>query len=676
MICVIPLIILLLVKGRILKLSIMEQSININASNDQKYTLADNKNMDITKMNVPSLIRSSQYFHMSSFIKNYEDTLQKIFYSSKDSQMIYDPNVFLWRVKKNEDNCDLFPNVRDLELDVFGIILNDITKNIVIMGPYVRSCFVENDESNKCKIRKEIYLYRFGDDKWSDLIDLSSFDDKKTEYVFQNDDKKICLVKKKYKSPSHIIMQHGYLKRCGWYNNAFYVSSMFLIEMQKHSNLMASKFKDPILNLPYDPLEVYTVVDKDKTHPAKIIDLIDNEDLFKVSKKNLDKLYNNKTCLEICLDKYLKEDHPILVNNLKQMILYLSTFPQRRLPIFYAELIGIDKSIPELFKLLKSSPSKYGKLDVNLEVNSESTFKNLDNINNIMINILIKQDVPDNFNDYLHFCKQKVTRQIVDKIISCNSKNIASSIVTNNMAELDLLYYLILMMEDLELTKKLPCEFDVEHAMNYMNELLENCKVRSFYFLYELDSTVINTLFDNNRNVLHQVTTKGNYVDMIKIIMKLNPDLINVSDLNKETPLIYHAKHNPELLEHFLDNTLDGTIADLDGNIFLHHLCKHDNVDILRNYLKQYQELIDMPNKKSETPIIVACLNGQENMFYTLKTFGADLKAKDYYGNTIYHYICASGICLGMIIENTQNYFGLTPLDYCKISSKYWNFTD
>jgi ankyrin repeat protein len=209
-----------------------------------------------------------------------------------------------------------------------------------------------------------------------------------------------------------------------------------------------------------------------------------------------------------------------------------------------------------------------------------------------------------------------------------------------------------------------------------MEELLENGKIRSFYFLYELDPTIINTLFDANRNVLHKITTRGNYADMIKLIMKLNPDLINVPDINKETPLLYHAKHNPELLEQFLDYNVDGTIADLDGNIFLHHLCKHNNVDILRRYLKQYQEIIDMPNKKSETPVIVSCLNGQEDMFYTLKTFGADMKAKDYYGNTIYHYICANGICLGMIIENTQNYFGLTPLDYCKISSKYWNFTD
>jgi ankyrin repeat protein len=214
----------------------------------------------------------------------------------------------------------------------------------------------------------------------------------------------------------------------------------------------------------------------------------------------------------------------------------------------------------------------------------------------------------------------------------------------------------------------------MELAMNYLSELLENGKVRSFYFLYELDPSVINTSFDLNRNVLHQVTTKGNYTDMIKVIMKLKPDLINLPDSNKETPLLYHTKHNPTLLECFIDYEFDGTITDLDGNVFLHHLCKHDQVDILRIYLKQYQELIDMPNKKSETPIILACIANKENMFYALKAFGADVKAKDYYGNTVYHYICANAMCLGMIIENTQNYFGLTPVDYCKISTKYWNF--
>ena len=63
-------------------------------------------------------------------------------------------------------------------------------------------------------------------------------------------------------------------------------------------------------------------------------------------------------------------------------------------------------------------------------------------------------------------------------------------------------------------------------------------------------------------------------------------------------------------------------------------------------------------------------------MFYVLKNNGADLNVKDAYGNTVYHYICANSICLGMEIKNIPNFFGATPKDYCILSQKYYYFID
>lgn len=634
--------------------------------------------LDITNLNIPQLIRTGQYFHKTSLIKNYEDTLQKIFQSSKNSQMIQIPDIFLWKINNNIDdfdnNNDLFENMNELSLDIFGMSINDISQNIVISGPYVRSKLVKTYESSKCKIRNEIYLYRCGNEKWNDLIDLSNFDDKKTEYMLQNNDKIIYLVKKKYKSPAHIILQHGYLKRCGWYNGSYYVSSMFLIEMQKHLNLITPTFKDPITNLPYDPLGIYTLADKDKSHPTKIIECINYDELIKIPQKNLDKLHSGKTCLELCLDRYLVQDHPVLIEQMKQMIWYLSSnnnIAYKRPPFLYAKSLGIDIKMPELYKILQNVKHAY---DLNNDMLDDINTSSLDDINNGIISALIKHDFANEFYEYTQYCKIKINKTFVNKIIDAKATKIANLIISCNMIDINISYYLILMVEQLDLIEKLQDKFDIDIAMNYLNELLEHGKIKSFYFLFEMDQSILSALFDSNRNVLHQIKPNGDYVHMVKVIMKLNPDLINMCDIYGETPLLYHSKHNPLLLDIFANYNFDGTIADSNGNIFLHNLVKHDCPQILNKYLKQCSELIDMPNKQSETPLMISCMHNRENMFYALKSSNANLNTKDSYGNSIYHYICANAMCLGIIIDNTPNHFGLTPFDYAKISPSFWTF--
>ena len=101
-----------------------------------------------------------------------------------------------------------------------------------------------------------------------------------------------------------------------------------------------------------------------------------------------------------------------------------------------------------------------------------------------------------------------------------------------------------------------------------------------------------------------------------------------------------------------------------------------DEPELLKYVLKKYPELINMPNNKAETSAIICAKSGNENMFYIIKGMGADLGVKDYYGNTVYHYICATSICIGMMIHNEPNYFNIVPQDYCKISAKYYNFVN
>lgn len=630
----------------------------------------------MTDLNIPELIRTNQYFQYESFIMNYEDTLQKIFVSNKKSKLVDNNFIYLWPISENINN-DIFPKLTNFDISHFDLNIK-MPNDVVIMGPYIRNHIINNSDSGKHKIRNEIYLFRFCNNEWNDIIDLNKFENKKNEFTYEHDNLKFFVIKKKYQSPAHIILQHDYLKRCGWINGKFYVSSMFMIEFQKHKKLLNIDFKDPILGVPYDPLDVYKNDDINKLHPVKIISIVDYDELTKISEKHITKLYNSKTCLELCLDKFISENNPIIINQLKHMIMYLCGFKYKRHPILYAKLLGININIPELYRLLETIEGYY-KIDYNEEI-----FYEISDINNFIIEQLIKNDNIDDLLDFLDYTKLQINTYIINKIIEYNSINIALSIITNKLLDYDnndtdnhLAYYLILMMDDADLINCMN-SFNIDIAMNYITDILENGKTRSFYILYNNtgtdDNSILNMKFDSNMNLLHKIKQNGNYEDIIKMIMKLNSDLINMYDDNKETPLLYHAKHNPQLLEYFINYEFDETMIDGYGNTILHNLAKHKNTDILKHYIKRCSKLINLPNKNYETPIMISVKNGNEDVFYLLKTFGANLDSVDEYGNTIYHYICSNSMCLGMMIKNTENHFGMKPIDYCKISSKYYNF--
>jgi hypothetical protein len=472
---------------------------------------------------------------------------------------------------------------------------------------------------------------------------------------------------------SHVILQNDYLKRCGWFNGNFYVSSMFLIEIQKHIALLAKNFKDPILGHPYDPLEIYQITNKDNTHPVKIVDSIDIDELVKMNQKNTTKLFNSKTCIEMCLDKLVKETKIILQNNIKQMIMLLSRndIKYKRHPFFYAKLLEIDNKFPDVYNIIISIKCEY---EIDFLKSSLSSLISLEDINTHIIIEFIKNDCVDELFDFLVYTKRKIDKMTINKIIEYKALDITKQIISNNIIDRNMMHYLILMTETLDYIELCKEPFDMELAFNYLKDVIENNKIKSFYWLYEKDKSIINTAFDDKSNLLHCVKQNGNYEATIKLLMKLKPNLINMCNVNKETPLIYHAKHNPVLLDILINYDFNPLIRDKEGNIFLHYLCLSNFTQILKKILKKCPEIIDMPNSLSETPAILACKNNLEENFYILKSAEANLDATDYYGNTVYHYICAHSMCIGMLIENKKNHFGLAPQDYCKISPNYYGF--
>jgi hypothetical protein len=633
--------------------------------------------MDIQNINVPDLIKINQYNKYANSIKNYEDTLQKLLSNNKNTDITNNPTNYLWKLD-NDMFSGLQDNIKEICKKTLEFNYEQAIENIIITGPFVRSCIINNENNKNIEIIKELYFYKCCDDKWDTFINLENFIDEKNEYICENETIKIYLIKKKYKHPSHVILQHGYIKRIGYYNENFYGSSMFLIEIQKHIDLIYSNFSDPILNIPYDPLSVYVSKEKNKLHPMKIIEMVDSEEFMKLSDKAINKLYSNKSCLELCLDKFMSEDHSVMLSQLTQMIIYIcssKTLKQQKRPIIlYAQLINLNKKNEELYNYLTRLDNYY-----NIETNINIQIKSIDDINNYVFDFIIKNDNFNHFDEFLSYTKTKITKNILNMIIKHNANNIAEHIIhpsrhLDKQLDKHLIYYLILMLENFELTKIIDFELTTDILMNYIKDILTNCKIRTFYYMYEKDNTIINYIDDDGKNLLHLIEQKGNYQDLTELIIKLEPNLLDLRDFNKETPIMYHSKHNPEIVKIILNYDFDYTLSDINGNTFLHFLCQYDYPDILKLALKRCPELINMPNKKLETPLIITSQCNKEQMFYVLKSMGADMKTQDLFGNSVFHYICANTMCLGMCIDNNINYFGLKPFDYCKVSTKYYTF--
>ena len=100
------------------------------------------------------------------------------------------------------------------------------------------------------------------------------------------------------------------------------------------------------------------------------------------------------------------------------------------------------------------------------------------------------------------------------------------------------------------------------------------------------------------------------------------------------------------------------------------------NLGIVQSVIRNIPRIIDSKNESSMTPALIATSNGNEEIFYVLKGLNANLEISDVNGNTVYHYICRTGICPGMMINNKKNRFGFTPYDYCIVSPKIYYFQE
>jgi ankyrin repeat protein len=586
-------------------------------------------------------------------------------------------------------------NINIIKNDIKVITDKLIKDNTIffITGASIRSILID---SNLEQIKREMNIYLIKSDGHNNINKMINMDNIKSKddniFVTQIIDYSITIDKNIYNSIQSVLFNRGALERICFYNNKFMVSNIFMLDYYKLKTSFIQD-RDPYLNICRDILNVYDRRCGDNDI-KNIIDKISKSRIDNISKKIIEhnlisvkSTQNNNlllTPIEYSIYKYINESNNILKESLKVIIASLSKYIYIRNPIYFLQALDINDIY--LYKIVDCNRDKYKYNNYSYKNSEKDLHTIINSINMYIITELIKND--DTYVlDYLK--KIEYIEKLGDKKMSKKGDIIIRTILDNNSYEIiDILIndkyvsihnklYLILMSENINLMKKVTK--DNKLLTNYVEDIVNNGLLRSFYYLLKLDlDNVINYKNEDGDNILHMLTDKNKSDDILRLVMKLNDGLINEKNKLDKTPLHKFAKYGLEskiniVLKH---KSTDYKIKDKYGNTFLHHLCKRGYLESIDSSVRIVRYIINSCNKYGETPIMVACKNKHENVFYLLKNIGADLNIKDKYGNTIYHYICMNGVCCGSSIPNILNNYNYTPKDYCKIDETYYNFMD
>jgi hypothetical protein len=528
--------------------------------------------MDPNIIDTPKLIRDEKISDEASSIKQLEDMLSNLLNSDKKSKFIEDPYVFLWDVSELND---IIISMKEINFDDFELNVLEFN-NLLITGPFIRSIFRTDD----LKIRNEIILEWVGDEHNNIINNFKKFKELDDRYIRKIGNKTVIIMKESISSTSRGILKYDYLKRVGYFNGQIYVSSMFLVEYNRRNIEMMTNLKDPVFNTPIDLFDIYYK----KQITNNIFDMIDKKDLddiFKIKSIHYESLRNGLTPIEYAISKYIVEDHPILMKYLEKIIFYLNSFNYKRSPKYYSKLKQLDMTYPELFISLKENKDELHILN---QINSNH--KTIDDINQLILLNYIENDNENDFFNFVDFLGVDSFYKIIDldKLVELNATNIIrKGIIDETFSEYNI-YKIILFSQNLDLFRFLQKEFNIEIAINFLEDLVKKGLYKSFYYVYKNDNEIISMTFENNNNLLHIVNDNNkNYVDMIQLLLKLNPEIINKYNDSGETPIVYHSKKSPNIVRELLkQNDLNVTIFDNNGNSFIHNLVQETDYETLK----------------------------------------------------------------------------------------------
>ena len=624
-------------------------------------------------------------------LKEIEETIIDL-YDKKMSSEIFNNNLLLlYELNKNNNiNIKFYDEFDINKYNLDEKILNNLD-NIVFTGASIRHILVERNKYDKHLIKNELYVNLINDIDINLLID-NTYTESIDMYYKKYDDFVLYIKKEKFKNPSEVILSNYNLRRIGIYKNKFYVSSMFIADYNKFYETINSNLIDPVFNTHID---IFDILNHTSKNEQTIFDLINRKNFTEFTKKKFTKYdFFNKdklTPLEYTIRLFIEEQNDIIKSQLRLIILELNELNFQRPSIFYSYLINLEENDHELYEILLNSPKARLFQDIKLEI--ELDFKNIIDINNLILEYFIIKDKSDDFYNYLKYKNSddkniRIDQDIFNNIIKYDPKNIIINGIKNNFFSDRTKYKIILWTQNLDYLNLIGDDFNIDIAIGYINEIIENCFIKSFYFLYKVDNSILNILDDNGNNLLHNINQKNKYFDMITILLKLDDSLLFKKNKFGEIPLIKHIKNKNfdiiTILINFIIDTNNDTIFEIidnDKNNILHHLCSikdninHDKIfDTIKKIILIKNDIINYQNKNYETPIIIATKNNHEDIIYFLKSMNCNMNLLDIFGNSVYHYICLNELCIGMAIENKENIFGYKPSEYCNISQNYYYF--
>ena len=625
-------------------------------------------------INIEKIIKNNKISKEYKIIKDMEDKIAEIYQNNDDTDVLNENKMaLLYEIKEDFCNVKIYKNIDEImnkfELDENLLKLKD---KLVFTGSAVRSMLIDKEE-----YRKELFISSYDIISWKNiLLDIDTYTETETMYYKKNKEFEINLFKHQFSSPSEIILNGPYIKRFGIFQDKIYASPMFIMEYNLKTKYMDINYLDPVFKTELDVFDLQYLLPENKKDIFDIINKKDYRALTHITTYDLNKMFDDLTCVEYALKLYVKEECSIIQGQLKLMILELLKHVKfKRNPGFYAELIKLDNYDLELYEILLTP--EYKKFRESIEA-----FSSLEELNISILNYYIKNDLQDDFYSYIKMIYKKPASVIFNTIIDCNPKKIIQEGIKKKYFSDYNIYKIILLSQQLNYINLI--KFDINIAMNFLDKIIKKCLIKSFYYLFKIDPTIINTVDSNNLTILHQIEmseSSSNIEDMIRLLITLDETILFKKDNDGKSPLLYIAEKDTDILEILIKIIKEKNlqklfnVADNEGNNIIHILAKSNiNIKLIKMIIYDNMYLLNEKNNNEETPIIVSCINVAEDMFYFLKSIGGDLSFVDKYGNSCEHYICLNEICIGMAIENKQNIFGYSPKDYCKISEDYYYF--
>jgi hypothetical protein len=625
-------------------------------------------------INIEKIIKNNKINKEYKIVKEMEDKISEIYQNHEDTEILDENKMsLLYPITNNYCNINFYKNIDDI-LPMFNIdenILN-MKDKIVITGSAIRSTISPKDE-----YRKEIFISACTNINWKLVLNnFDLYEETETMYYKKHNDCIINIFKNTYNSPSEIILNGQYLKRFAYYNDVFYATPMFIIEYNTKLKYMDLNYIDPVFKTELDILDLQYPKLEDKHDIYDVINRKDYKALVHITTYDLNKLKDGLTCIEYALKLYITEECDIIQGQLKLIIFELLKYVKfKRDPGFYAELIKLDKYDLEMYEILLNP--EYIKFRQSIEA-----FSSIDELNISILNYYIKNDMVDEFYSFIKIICKKPSSEIFNTIIETNPKKIIHEGIKKKYFSENNIYKIILMSQQLNYFNLI--KFDINIAFNFIDKIIKKCLIKSFYYLYKQDKTIINLVNENNMSLMHQLEFSENkeiVEDMIRLLITLDETILNKKNNEGETPLLYHATHNVDICSILIKIIKEKNMTKLfydktnNNDTILHILSRSNlNLKLIKEIIYDNMDLLNEINKNNETAILISCINSAEDIYYLLNGIGADMNICDKYENNVEHYICLNEMCIGMAIQNKENIFGYTPLDYCKISPSYYYF--